>query len=73
MGLKWYKNIKSLLKLDTLFHKDHVTAFNFLKQTKFSAKLTSDSCPKTPILDHNKFRTAIPVPSEKFKVENLML
>ena len=72
MGLKWYKNVKSLLKLDTLFHKDHVTAFNFLKQTKTSVEPTSDNHLKTPILDHNKFRIAIPIPSEKFKVENIV-
>ena len=72
MGLKWYKNVRLLLKVDTLFHKDHVTAFNFLKKTKRSVKPKSDNCPKTPIVEHNKFRKAIPIPSEKFKVENIV-
>ena len=72
MGLKWYKNVKSLLKVDTLFHKDHVTAFNSLKQAKISTKPTSYNCPQTPILDQNKYRTAIPLPSERFKVENIL-
>ena len=65
MGLKWYKNVKSL------FLKDHVTAFNSLKQAKIFTKPTSYNCPKIPILDQNKYRTAIPLPSERFKAENI--
>ena len=72
MGLGWYNNVRLLLKVDTLFHKDHVTAFNFLKKSKSSVKPKYDNCPKTPIVDHNKFRKAIPIPSEKFKVEKIV-
>ena len=28
MGLQWYKNIESLMKIDEIYEQDHVTAFN---------------------------------------------
>ena len=35
-----YKNIKTLLKLDNLYHMDHVSAFKYLHQEK---DITTDS------------------------------
>ena len=74
MKLNWYKNIELILKLDTLFEKDHVTAFNLSNKSKKYTNPTSISSNtiRNPIVNHNKFRIAKPISSGIFKVGNIM-
>ena len=74
MKLCWYKNIEPLLKLDNIYHLDHVTAHQYLS--------TSSSKPPNSNAEENKTSTYIPIfdnlsslvkakplPSKKFRVE----
>ena len=59
LNLPWFKNIEPLLKLDEIFHLDHVTAFRTLKNMKISANSI-------------KNQRINPLPSRKFRVQNII-
>ena len=61
LNLPWFKNIEPLLKLDEVFHQDHVTAFRTIKNIK-SVKTNKTSDPKS----------IKPLPSRKFRVQNII-
>ena len=52
MNLSWYKNIKTLLKLDNLYHMDHVSAFKYLHQEK---EITNDSSQHSNHINNSQF------------------
>ena len=61
LNLPWFKNIEPLLKLDEVFHQDHVTAFRTIKNIKPTRpKRKSDS------------QSVKPLPSRKFRVREIM-
>ena len=65
LNLPWFKNVEPILKLDEIFHQDHVTAFRTLKNikipktTKSKARDSSNSQAK-------------PLPSRKFRIQNII-
>ena len=61
LNLSWFKNIEPLLKIDEIFHQDHVTAFRTIKKIK--------SVRSNRIPDLNSVK---PLPSRKFRVKNIM-
>ena len=60
-NLPWFKNVEPLLKLDEVFHQDHVTAFRTIKNIK------SVMVNKPPGAKQIK-----PLPSRKFRVQNII-
>ena len=62
LNLPWFKNIEPLLKLDEIFHQDHVTAFRTLKNKQTSIRTTNS----------NVMQTIKPLPSRKFRVQNII-
>ena len=72
LNLSWYKNIDSILQVDNLYHKDHVTAFKFLYGGKNSNYQTNThNSPKIPShLTHLK--VIQPLPSKKFRIEEIL-
>ena len=61
LNLPWFKNIEPLLKLDEVFHQDHVTAFRTINNIK--------SARSNKMSDSNSVK---PLPSRKFRVKNIM-
>ena len=61
LKLPWFKNIEPLLKLDEIFHMDHVTAYRTIKN-------------KNVISNSPRGSTSIikPLPSQKFRVQNII-
>ena len=74
MKLNWYKNIESLLKLDALYNQDHVTVYRTLKSNKRNPNSENSNIilENKIILDRSKYREATPIPSEQFRIENIM-
>ena len=72
MNLSWYKNIKTLLKLDNLYHMDHVSAFKYLHQEK---DITTDSSQHSNHLNNsqlNKYKhlkPINPISCKKYRIE----
>ena len=74
MNLPWYQNIESLLKLDEIFHLDHVTAFKFLHGDNDSETKTTNA-PKHSQEDLTCFKNhkiIKPLPSKKFRLEIIL-
>ena len=75
MNLYWYKNIKTLLKLDNLYHMDHVSAFKYLHQEK---DITTDSSQHSNHLNNsqlNKYKhlkPINPISCKKYRIEPIM-
>ncbi len=61
LNLPWFKNINPLLKLDEVFHQDHVTAFRTINNIK------SVRSNRTSVSNSVK-----PLPSTKFRVKNII-
>ena len=78
LNLPWYQNIESLLKLDEVFHLDHVTAFKFLHKdnnidTKASNTTTCSQENSTYLLERFKNHRKIePLPCKKFRLEVIL-
>ena len=75
--LCWYKNIEPLLKLDEIYHLDHVTAYQYLaKSSAKPPKLCSEentTSTNLPFLnDLSSLVKAKPLPSKKFRVQNIV-
>ena len=75
MNLSWYKNIKTLLKLDNLYHMDHVSAFKHLHQEK---DITTDSSQHSNHINNsqlNKYKhlkPINPISCKKYRIEPIM-
>ena len=67
MNLPWYSNIECLLKIDEIYHKDHVTAFKHMHK-EFNQNITKNDLTKN--LNGNKILN--PLPSKKFRVEEIL-
>ena len=78
--LPWYKNIESLLKIDEIFHLDHVSAYRYRKKThnndststhshQHSQATTSGSCF---IHDPSKFVPMNPLPSRDYRPNHII-
>ena len=73
LNLSWYRNIECLLKIDEIYHLDHVSAYrmtrceNILKNEHqhkpYNHKL------KCSLLDLPKIK---PIPSRKFRINEIM-
>ena len=63
MNLSWYKNIKTLLKLDNLYHMDHLSAFKYLHQEKDITDTTDSSKHSNHIINSqlNKYKHLKPI------------
>ena len=67
MNLPWYKNIDSLLKIDEIYHLDHVTVHNEIN------KRIKPNPPKASIIPPNSFSTkSLPTASKKFRVQKII-
>ena len=51
MNLSWYKNIKTLLKLDNLYYMDHVSAFKYLHLEKY---ITTESSQQSTHINNSQ-------------------
>ena len=75
MNLSWYKNIKTLLKLDNLYHMDHVSAFKYLHQ---ETDITTDSSQHSNHINNsqlNKYKhlkPINPISCKKYRIEPIM-
>lgn len=72
LNLPWFKNIEPLLKLDEIFHQDHVTAFRATKNVKNHSKkntINSSSLSSNNVSSVSKVK---PLPSGKFRVQNIV-
>ena len=74
MNLTWYKNIEPLLKIDNIYHLDHVSVHKILNPKQYpkqdkpkSNKLYSEKFEKT-LAGYNKMN---PLPSKKFRVQDI--
>ena len=74
MNLTWYKNIEPLLKIDNIYHLDHVSVHKILNPKQYpkqdkpkSNKLYSEIFEKT-LAGYNKMN---PLPSKKFRVQDI--
>ena len=77
MNLSWYKNIKTLLKLDNLYHMDHVSAFKYLHQEKEITTVTDSSQHSNHINNSqlNKYKhlkLINPISCKKYRIEPIM-
>ena len=77
MKLPWYKNIEPLLKLDEIYHLDHVSAYNFINKTsnKYANNNgeAQDTSSTKPLPNHlSNLEKAKPLPSKKFRVQNII-
>ena len=76
LKLNWYKNIELLLKIDEIYDKDHVTAYNCLyANRKDSIKVHNYKDNETRLDTLKRFshlRKTIPIPSKKFRVESIL-
>ena len=64
LNLPWYRNIEPLIKMDEIYHLDHVTAHK-------KAKSKQQLIVKRPELDNGENRSK-PLPSKKFRVQTIM-
>ena len=71
MKLPWYKNIENILKLDDIYHIDHVTAH----QAILSPNIKVSAKPQTtrhPIESLKSLSKVSPIPSKKFRVQSII-
>ena len=71
LKLSWYKNIEPLLRLDDIYHMNHVDAYRTLSNPKYS----THSNGSTNISLNNNLKSlckAKPLPSEKFRVKSIV-
>ena len=72
MNLLWYKNI---LKLDNLYHMDHVSAFKYLHQEK---DITTDSSQHSNHINNSQlnkykhFKSIDPISCKKYRIEPII-
>ena len=66
LNLPWYKNIESLLKLDEIYFKDHVTAHRIMNFT--SCVVTH---PQAPLESLKDLKCATPLPSKCYRVNQI--
>ena len=71
MRLPWFRNIEPLLKLDEIFHMDHVSAYHILSKKIQGTK--SDHNMSTEVIHNVKSSLSKikPLPSEKFRVQTI--
>ena len=74
LNLPWYRNLEPLLKLDEIYNKDHVTAFNAMQSNrdeKFVLKTETNRSPASKELLNQLLSLNLseskPVPSKKFR------
>ena len=72
LKLPWFKNIQPLLKLDEIYHLDHVSAHRIINESR-SNKLHTDKIASNRFctVDFSNLTKAKPLPSEKFRVQNI--
>ena len=74
MNLSWYKNVESLLKLDELYHLDHVSAYR-ITSCKEKTKTKSFECqkPENETLKNILFNypQIKPLPCKKFRIKEI--
>ena len=68
MNLSWYKNIKIILKLENLYHMDHVSAFKYLHQ---EIDITTDSSQHSNHINNSQLNI-IPISFKKYRIESIM-
>ena len=72
LKLTWYRNIEPLLQLDEIYHKDHVSAYKTIMRSSTTSlgeeRLVTNF---TTLKDLLSLPKAIPLPSKKFRVENI--
>jgi sorting nexin-29 len=74
LHLPWYKNIVSLLKLDEIYHIDHVSAHNVLHPNDIMINTTSSNLKQAALvkMELNNHNLATPLPSKRFRVGNIL-
>ena len=74
MNLPWFKSIEPLLKIDELFHIDHVSADKIINPTNYSNHLNQTNTSQIRHPFNKLFRSlnqAKPLPSKKFRVQTI--
>ena len=68
LNLPWYKNIESLLKTDTIYHEDHVSAYHMMNSHENEINTNSIDLRQAELVNMNlaSLKTASPLPSKKF-------
>ena len=79
LKLPWYNHVESLLKLDELFHMDHVTAYKFLNRNKNNFIETLDikndnlaDIRSKTLQQFSNHKIIKPIPSKQFRVEYIL-
>ena len=71
LKLPWYKNIEPLLKLDEIYHLDHVSAFRMANTSTNQENHTND-ITKKPLSNILSLVAAKPLPSKKFRIQKIV-
>ena len=75
LKLPWYKNIESILKLDELYNKDHVTAYTsqheYGKEIVKTYKYNNDAIRLETLSKLSHLRSINPIPSKKFRIQHI--
>ena len=72
LKLPWFRNIESLLKLDDIFHTDHVSAYHIL--SKQNQRTKSDNKMNNEVIHNvkNSLSKIKPLPSGKFRADTVL-
>ena len=71
MNLPWYRNIEPFLKLDEVYHLDHVTAYNKINgKTKKCERVQHPYSLQNA--DNRDLIKSKPMPSKKFRVQTIL-
>ena len=71
LKLAWYKNVEPLLKLDEMYHLDHVTAFR-MTNASTSQKTHTNDIDKKPLSNILSLTAAKPLPCKKFRTQKII-
>ena len=73
LKLPWYKNIEPLLKIDDIYHLDHVTAHRITNSPTITKKGHSINCQSAKLPDGLASLTkSQPLPCKKFRVQTII-
>ena len=72
LKLPWFKNIQPLLKLDEIYQMDHVSAYHILSKPTIDNIQKDNNQSKSFLTEFSNLSKAIPLPSEKFRVQNVV-
>jgi exonuclease III len=67
LNLSWYKNIESLLKLDSIYFEDHVTAHRILNHKSCARVTHSHPLPRSL----KDLKCDVPLPSRQYRVNQI--